>query len=269
MLIMTLGLYTAATILEGLVILDTSVFSTRGNMEARVVTPVLENGKDLWATCLDSKERIHYGGTNSDGRHRFKIEQAPDITRFLHTHFNEDGSIPTDERAYSTSSGTEFIIIPGSDIGTHADYAIGELMYSNLRAKHPRGPFTVRDIEEAGGFKINVFLDKDEVIEDNGRKIEELELFNIHRVHGGWLELARHEKGTCTWQYFEAEKLLLVYVREAEKQGCFNVRGMAFFVDAHEKGYKMHPVHIDRASNGSAAYGITGFTNAGNFLKRD
>src|SRR3989338_2594271 len=106
---MTLELLTGVNVQEGLREFGLSVNSMGQNMLARVETPVLEDGTNLWTRWLDSRTQNLYGGVNEDKRHRFKIDHTFDLGAIVNAAINSDGSISTDKPAYELSPATGFI----------------------------------------------------------------------------------------------------------------------------------------------------------------
>ena len=89
---MSLELVKFNTVQGGLREIGNLAYSMMQNLTARVETPVLEDGTDLWKnTWLDSKDINFCGCTNDDNRHRFKIDRGFDNIREGNTSFLKNG----------------------------------------------------------------------------------------------------------------------------------------------------------------------------------
>ena len=236
---------------EGLRKLENKAYSLRQNMQARVDTPVLENETNLWNTWLDSKTMNLYGGLNEDKRRRFKIDHDFDLSMIVDSDINSDGSIITAGETYMTSKGTEFIVIGRSDLkGADNDYAIRADKYESIREQLGKGDYKVSDLEEAGGFRINDSLTKEEVLRSDG-----------------WKELAVGKNNASEKEYEEASTFLEEYVSKAEDNNCFRSRGMGFYVGKEVDWFKVRPWYVGDSINWSSADDGSDFVSDGQFLR--
>lgn len=240
------------TVQQGLRELVDSAYSFRQNMDARIATPVLEDGTDLWADWLDSRTMNLYGGVNEDGRHRFKIDHEFDLSKIIDSQLNPDGSISLDEQTYTQSQGREFIIIPKSDIkDAKTDYAIRADKYESVKDQLSEG-IAEDALKESGGFKINIRLKPEEI-----------------PAHDRWLELAVGRNDAADSDYKSAAKFLENdYVPKARKRDCFpDGAGMGFFVQIDVQDYKVRPWCVGSSGNWSYADGRGDFGIDGRFLR--
>jgi len=250
---MALELLTTVNVQEGLKELLDKAYSIRQNLNARVETPILEDGIKLFDTFLYSKTMNLYGGVNEDNRHRFKIDNAFDLNKIINADINFDSSIFIDEYTYLQSQGVEFIILHRNDIKeATAEYAIKTDKYEKIREQLNKGNYSPEEIEKAGGFKINEGLEP--------KKIS---------THDGWKELAVGKNKASYENYEEAFKFLKEkYVPKAQQNKCFpSGTGMVFFVYTDGDNYVAQPWSILNSSKGSCADGGGQFEDDGYFLK--
>ena len=266
---MPLELLTGVNVQEGLRELGDSAYSMGQNMLARVETPVLDDGTDLWRCFLDSKTINHYGGVNEDNRHQFKVDNEPDLGAIVNAAINSDGSISTSQQAYEHSPPTGFVIVGQSDLeGTNADYAIRTDKYEAVREQLSQGRYKAEDLEKAGGFKANVRLKPEEIIRYKGENVDELTLDDIEYVHDGWLEHAVGKSNATQEEYLEAAKSLARYVAKAQEERCFNDgTGMGFFVRTDVDDYKVRPWFVFNSDFRYSASGWSDFFDNGQFLR--
>ena len=251
---MALKLLKYETAQKGLKEIVDSAYSMKQNLSARVKTPFLADGTDLWDTWLDSKTFNLCGGVNQDDRYRFKIDHDFDLSRIISAKINSDGSISTDENIYNKSKGTEFIIISRRDVeGAEADYAIRADKYKNIQEQLNKGEYRINELKKAGagGFKINEWLKPDKI-----------------PTHDGWIELAVGKNNASKKDYENASKFLKdKYVPLAEKRGCFSDgTGMGFFVRTDVKDCNVRPWYVDDSNDGSDADFRNDFDYFGRFL---
>ncbi|MFH1316791.1 MAG: hypothetical protein ABII01_04690 [Candidatus Woesearchaeota archaeon] len=248
---MVLDLLRIVNVQAGLRELVESAYSFRQNMDARVDSPVLHDGTDLWKTWLDSRTMCLYGGVNEDDRHCFKVDHGFDLSGIIDASINSDGSISVDKQVYLQSQGREFIIIGKSDVkGAEADYAIRVDKY--LSVKGQLSEINMEDLEKAGAFKIGISLSPYEIA-----------------IHDGWLELAVGKNTASDSDYREAAQFLKdKYVPEAQKNDCFpDGVGMAFCVKTDVEGYKVRPWFVISSIDRSYANFRNFFNCNGLFLR--
>lgn len=249
---MTLDLLRVNTIQQGLRELVDNAYPFRQNMDARVATPVLGDGTDLWTIWLDSRTINLYGGVNEDGRHRFKIDHEFDLSKMIGSPIRSDGSISLDEQIYMQSQGRGFIIIPKSDVkDAKTDYAIRADKYESVKDKLSEG-IAEDALKESGGFKINIRLKPKEVF-----------------ANDGWLELAVGRNDAVDSDYKSAAKFLENdYVPKAQERDCFpDGVGMGFIVQTDVQDYKVRPWCVYCSSSRSIAYAGNYFGSSGCFLR--
>lgn len=249
---MSMELVHVYSVQQGLGKLVDSAFSIRQNLEARVNTPVLKDDTDIWKTRLDSRTITLNGGTNEDGRYRFKIDNDFDLSLIVDAAISLDGSVHfEDDSTYTNSEGTEFIIIPRSQIkGAQADYAIRADKYAIVREQLYRKS-TVRSLKKAGAFEINRQIIPDEVPK-----------------HDGWLELAVGRNKAREEDYVGARDLVQRYVSDAEKRNCFSDgTGMGFFINTSQKGYKARPWYVNDSEFRSSVSSENDFYSRARFLR--
>jgi hypothetical protein len=249
---MELELAQFSNVQSGLKELLDKAYSMSDNFKARVDTPILPDGTNLWTTWLDSKTMQLYGGVNEDSRQRFKIDHSFGLTELVNASISSDGSIATDEKTYSQSQGTEFVVIPKSELkGAKADYAIRSDKYQSIREQLNKGNFKVEELEKAGAFKINVQLTAEEA-----------------KTHDGWLELAVGKNKASNDEYAQASTLLNRYVPNSKGNNCFpDGTGMGFFVETGVKNYKARSWIVCSSDGGSSACLRFSFGGGGRFLR--
>ena len=254
-------------VLKGLKNLSYTAYSMRENLDARVKFTYF-----LFDVPLDSKTMNLYGGINQDKRHRFKIDHDFDLSKLIKEEIIKqveeeiidtiigihDVVFPIDENTYMKSQGTEFIIIPKTEIeGAKCDYSIRADKYNNIREELNKGNYGARQLEKTGGFKIGVVLKPGEI-----------------SLHDGWKELNVRKNGASEQDYEEASRFLgEEYVPEAQKRGCFSDgEGMRFRVDSDKKTFEVEPWLVlssgINSNAGTAEYSFTSDTlfRDGNFL---
>ncbi|MCK4784032.1 MAG: hypothetical protein KAV87_09795, partial [Desulfobacteraceae bacterium] len=250
---MALELVTNVNVQEGLNELVDEAYSMRQNLDAIVETPVLEDGTELFSTFLDSKTMNLYGDVKQDSRHRFKIDHAFDLSKIINAGVNSDGSISIDEHTYKQSQGTEFIIISGKDIkGTTTEYAIRTDKYEKIREQLNKGRYEAKEIEKAGGFKINESLKPEEI-----------------STHDGWKELAVGKNNASEQDYEKASKFLeYEYLPKAQQNQCFpDGTGMNFLINAKENNYRVRSWYVRDSRDCSDADDRYDFDSSGHFLR--
>lgn len=266
---MPLELLRGVNVQGGLRELGNLAYSMGQNMLARVETPVLHDDINLLATMLDSKTLNHYGGVNEDNRNRFKVDHEFDLGAIVNAAVNSDGSIPTSQQAYEQSPATEFVIITQSDLkDANADYAIRANKYEAVKGQIGKGRYKAKDLEKAGGFKINQSSKPEEVIRHKAKNVDELTLEDIKYVHDGWLELAVGKSNATQEEYLEAAKLLAKYVAKAQEQRRFRYStDMGFFISIGVNDYEVQPWRVSDSGYGSGTYGRGRFNGIGQFLR--
>jgi len=194
-------------VLNGLQEHGSSVNSISQIMTARVKTPVISDGIDIWHTSLDSKTVELYGGVNEDGGHRFKIDHEFDISMLVNANIIRNRTLHfPDSTVYDNSHGTEFIVILRSDIRWYCNFAIRADKYASVREQLAKGKLEKTELENAGGFKIRRLLGPADIVS-----------------HDGWLELAVGKNNSSEQDYALARDLLSGYVKEAKERGCFRI----------------------------------------------
>ena len=227
---MPLQLIKFKTAQESLERFSETVFTFKENLEARLKTPILADGTDLWKNLLCSKSVLFYGDQNRDNRYRFKIDNNFDLNAIINSNINSDGSINSTENTYIQSTGTEFIIIAQEELkyqpidNIHSGtYAIKTDQYNIIRERLNGNGLTLAQLKRFGGFELNNELRPAEVLR-----------------HAGWLELA------------EDKNFLKKYLCQAKKHDCFyaNGRGMEFGVKSDINNYRVLPLGINNSSSG-------------------
>src|SRR3989344_4537251 len=170
-------------VLNGLQEHGSSVNSISQIMTARVKTPVISDGIDIWYASLDSKTIELYGGVNEDGGHRFKIDHEFDISMLVNANIIRNKAVRfPDSTVYDNSHGTEFIVILCSDIRWHCNFAIRADKYASVREQLAKGKLEKTELENAGG-----------------------------------------KNNSSEQDYALARNLLSGYVKEAKERGCFRM----------------------------------------------
>lgn len=248
---MSLELAKFETVQKGLKELLDSTYSMMQNFKARITTPVLPDGTNIWEKSLDSKVMQVFGNVNQDNRYRFKIDHSYDLEYIINATINSDCSISISEDDYLQSQGTEFILIRRQDlIDSIEDYAIRQDKYERIRKKLNEGFYNVEELKKASGFKINEDLTPEEA-----------------KTHDGWLELAVGKDKANTEEYHKASELLNLYVDEAKKKKCFWSYSMKFRVDNIGGYYKILCLGLCDLGAGSQIVGQDGFKAPGKFLR--
>ncbi len=228
-----------------------AAYSMKQNLEARVDTPVLPDGTNLFGIWLDSKTIQLYGGVNEDNRHRFKIDHNYNLSTIVNASVSSDGSISLHKDKYLKSEGTEFIIISRLGLGgAKSDYAVRADKYTAVREQLNKGEFTAEALEKAGGFKINHSLTPGEA-----------------GTSDGWIEMAVGKNRATAQDYASVSGLLQRYIAEAQERGCFGGGGMGFYVETGSQDYKARPWFVFGFGRRSDANGKNHFTNDGRFLQ--
>jgi hypothetical protein len=257
---MPLELLKTDRMIDGLTQLMYSANSMGDNMRARIETPTLPDGTDLWsATWLDSKDMAVYGGIVPDTgsrpqRTRFKIDQTFDLGRLVNAQIGSDGSIAINPQLYDQSTGTEFIVLAKNDVPGKTRYAVRADKFEQVRkvldergdargedSIYRRQGFSADDAKKLGAFALKEWLSPNEIIDYNQRKrIENLKMSDIRYVHDGWLE---HAKGAFSDRdELKAAQLLARYVKKAAEKNCFpDGKGMGFFAQPDEQRYNIRP----------------------------
>lgn len=253
---MALDLLTNVTIREGLNELGGIAYSMRDNLIARLKTPILEDGVDLWKTYIDSKDVNFYGSNGNDGRSRFKMDHEFDLTKIINANLS-NGAVPSNSKDYSASTATEFIILDDN-------HAVRADKYATIVGKLDQDDYSIADLQD-GIFKINANLSSGQVIKyDKSKKVEDLTWDDIEYVHDGWIEHAVGKNNASKDEYLETAKLLANYVLEAEKRDCFD--GMGFYVNTGED-FVVRPWFIYNSDLDSDAFGRISFNFNGHFLR--
>lgn len=249
------------TILKGVDKLGKTAYSMKDNMVARLKTPVLEDGTDLWKTYLDSKDVNSYGSKNDDGRRRFKMDHAFDLDKIINASL-ANGAVPSSIGDYSASTGTEFIILDDN-------HSIRADKYVSIVDKLDKDDYSIDDLQDCI-FKINADLSTDQVIKydrskfDTSEKLNELTWEDIEYVHDGWLGHAVGKNNASEEEYLEAAKLLAKYALKAEKKDCFD--GMGFCVNTGED-FVVRSWRVGDSDFGSITYSRGYFGSGGRFLR--
>ena len=244
--------------------------SMRDILTARLETPLLPGGTDLWKKVLDSQDIIFYGGKNKEGLYRFKVDHGFNIENIVNAEL-VGGAVPSDSDDYSASTGTEFVIIGKSGIkGDNKDYAIRADKYESIKEKLNQGNYKINALED-GIFIINKNLIPNKLIKyKKSKKIEDLTWDDIQYVNDGWLEHAVGRNGASEDECLEAAKLLARYVLEAKEKDCFGgtrFEGMRFNVNTAEDGFVARHWYLDSSANRSNAHGMDNFYSYGYFLR--
>ncbi len=268
---------------QGLSELKGNAPSGKQNLEARVNNPL------LFEIPLDSKDIRLYGGTNEDGRYRFKEDFSFNISLITGCQVRERemmGFLSIDSTTYTNSQGTEFVIIDKEEIeGSVNSYAISSQGYCKIRdalnsARNSGRKFNADELKKADGFKVDTYLTVDEhvklirgrnILEIKKQEIEQLSLDDFQYIHMGWLEHFTGHNNATPLQYLDGAKLYIKYVQEAFKYNCFkDEKGMDFFADifleTRVKDLKIGLWSIQDQLSGSKAY-CRDIDDRGCFLK--
>lgn len=250
-------LLTAVTIQGGLRSLGKTPPCMRDNLVARVRTPILEDGTDLWDTFLNCRDVNFHGHKNADKYYRFRTEHLFDIRRISNAEL-VNGAILYTRDAYLASKGTEFIILD-------YNHAIRADKYARIRDRLIQGGYSVGALED-GIFIINEEMSPEHVIKyDRSIRPKELRWGDIVYVHYGWLEHAVGKNRASRKEYLEAAKLLANYVLQAEKKGCFKKEGMGYYVNTSDV-FVVRPWCLYYSKMFSSADAREGFHLGGRFL---
>jgi len=245
---MTLELIKNHTVRDGYKQLLDKTYSMKQNLIARVETPILKDGTNIWEdTWLDSKDTI-LSGSKKDGHNVFKIEHAFDLNTIINT---PSSVISINEEIYKKSQGKEFVIVPKANIKkAKADYAINSKDYKDIQEQLNKKKCKAIELKEAGGFKINEWLTPEEA-----------------GTHDGWLELAVGKNNASKADYSKASKFLKKkYIPKAIANNCFSDgKGKGFFIRINEN-YKWRPFYVDASFNRSVAYSRS-FSSSGRLLR--
>lgn len=272
------GIVPFITIKEGLAFLGNSAPSGRQNLEARVSNPL------LFGKYMDSKDIRLYGGMNDDQRYRFKEDfsfNLPFIEGYK-LNLNRDCSIPIDNAQYAQSQGAEFILIGQEELsGTDNVYAISSKKYDDVKsalnsARSSGKRFSVDELVNAGGFKVNKSLTVDENIKlKDGRNVLELKTEDIGKlsladfeyIHAGWHEHFTGSNNATPEQYLEGAKLYVIYLQKTKENISFqNGKGMGFSVETRVEDYKARSWLVSSSDGLSWAGNSLSFLNSGQFL---
>ncbi len=265
---MELELAQFGTVQSGLKEQKNTAYTLSQDLQARLDTPVLQDGTNLWQTFLDSRTMQLYGGVNDDQRHRFKIDHSFDLSTIVNADINADGSVTIEPTKYSQSRGTEFVIISREELnGADKNYAIRADKYNAIKSalnnsRQTKKKYDLTALMQAGGFVVNSDLTHEEVIttEDKTGKVT--------RVHDGWIELAVGKNNALAEDYSKAVDLLKRYVPEAQKNGCFKEGvGMGWYVETGSNGYKARSWCVYDSDGRSRADDWYDLGNLGRFLR--
>jgi len=233
-------------------------FTFAQNMDARIETPLLEDGTDLWARWLDSRTMQLYGGRSQkyDNRHVFKIDHELDLGIIISRKVESNGAISIDEKAYNSSAGTAFVVIKKEYIeNAKCDFAIRADKYEKVKEQLTKG-MNADALMQAGGFKVNQNLMPDEVISYNKEiKAENLNFKDVNYVNDGWLELSVGKNKAAEQDYQSAIVRLAKYTNEAEEMDCFNDngKGMGFYISTENENFEVRPWYIGSSGYWSSA----------------
>lgn len=265
---MKLELVQFGTVQLGLKEQGNTAYILSQDLQARLDTPILEDCTNLWQTFLDSRTMQLYGGVNDDQRHRFKIDHSFDLSTIVNADINADGSVTIKPTKYSQSQGTEFVIISRKELNSaDKDYAIRADEYNVIKSalnnsRRNKEKYDLTALMLAGGFVVKSDLTPVEVIttEDKTGK--------VIRVHGGWLELAVGKNNALVRDYSNAVDLLIRYVPEAQKNGCFKKGiGMGWYVETDSNDYKARSWCVYNSYDGSRASDGNSLNCNGRFLR--
>ena len=247
-------------------------FTFAQNMDARIETPLLEDGTDLWARWLDSRTMQLYGGRSQkyDNRHVFKIDHELDLGIIISRKVESNGAISIDEKAYNSSAGTAFVVIKKEYIeNAKCDFAIRADKYEKVKEQLTKG-MNADALMQAGGFKVNQNLMPDEVISYNKSiAADNLTFKDVSYANDGWLELAVGKNKAAEQDYQSAIVRLAKYTNKAKEMNCFNYngKGMGVYIHAENENFDVRPWCIGDFCYRSGADDRGNFGGGGLFLR--
>ncbi len=213
----------------------------RDCLEVRVEEPLLDaSGEiDMFESAqLDSRSMCLYGPKNKEGYRRFKIDHEFDISALKDVIPDDSGLITMSSQTYESSTGIEFVIIPGYRLKNPKAnfYAVRTKVYNSIKSKLIRGEKVAIDENFA---KINTWLTKDEVPN------------NLL-----WQVLALKSNDASVRNLRESSAFLRDrYVPKAVEYSCFgdDNQGMGVYINPSFTDFRLRSFFVDSARGRSDA----------------